>query len=144
MRTLAIDFGETRVGLAISDPDGMVATPLTTLVRRSDADLIAQIAVICRNEEVAALVLGEPRSPEDGSPSPAAERVGRFRDKLVAALALPTRLVEETLTTVEAATRLRAAGVDLRRFPERIDAMAAAIILEDALARGNRTREAER
>lgn len=133
MRTLAIDFGETRVGVAISDPDGRVATPLTTLVRRSDQALIEALGVLCAEYEVERLVLGEPRSPEDGTPSPAAERTRRFGTKLEAALGLAIEHVEETLTTVEATARLREAGVDPRRHPERIDAMAAAIILEEAL-----------
>ncbi len=139
MRTLAIDFGETRVGVAISDPEGRVATPLTTLVRRSDLALIEAIGELCREYEVERLVLGEPRSPEDGAPSPAAERVRRFGTKLEGALGLALEHVEETLTTVEATARLREAGVDPRRHPERIDAMAAAIILEEALRQRERS-----
>src|SRR5690606_7942025 len=65
VRTLAVDFGETRVGVAISDPEGRVATPLATLVRRSDQALIEAIGGLCREYEVERLVLGEPRSPED-------------------------------------------------------------------------------
>lgn len=139
MRTLAIDFGETRVGVAISDPEGRIATPLTTIARRSDQALIEALGVLCEEYEVERLVLGEPRSPEDGTPSPAAERIRRFGAKLTGALGLAVDHIEETLTTVEATARLREAGVDPRRHPERIDAMAAAIILEEALSpRGHR------
>lgn len=135
MRALGIDFGESRIGLAISDPEGRYAIPLETVLRRSDAAAVAAIGAICLREGVGRLVLGEPRSLVDGERGPAAERVRRFGAKLEATLGLPLELVEETLTTVAAAERLRDAGVDPRRHPERLDAMAAAIVLEEALCR---------
>lgn len=135
MRALGIDFGERRIGLAISDPEGRLAVPLTTLERRTDRVAVHQIADIARREGVERLVLGEPVGV-DGRRGPEAERARRFGAKLAEVTGLPLELVVETLTTVEATERLRAAGVDPRRAPERIDAVAAQILLEEALGRG--------
>jgi putative holliday junction resolvase len=132
MRSLGIDFGEKRIGLAISDPEGRLAVPLTTLARRNDRSAIREIEEIARREGIGRLVLGEPVGL-DGQRGEAAERVRRFGDRLAGITGLPVRLVNESLTTVEAQERLRAAGIDPRREPERIDAVAAQILLQEAL-----------
>jgi len=132
MRSLGIDFGERRIGLAISDPEGRLALPLTTLERRNDRSAVREIAEIARREGVGRLVLGEPVGL-DGQRGEAAERVRRFGNRLAGITGLPVRLINESLTTVEAQERLRAAGVDTRREPERIDAVAAQILLQEAL-----------
>ena len=137
-RALGIDFGERRIGLAISDPEGRIALPLTTLERRNDRSAVRQIAEIARSEGVARLVLGEPVGL-DGERGPAAERVRRFGEKLAQVSGLPLEWVGEALTTVEAGERLRQAGIDPRREPGRIDAVAAQILLQEALDRGPRT-----
>lgn len=133
MRVLAIDFGEARIGLAISDPDGRLAVPLTTLLRKSDAGVLDQLADLVAAEGIQHLVLGEPRNI-DGTLGEAATRVRSFKRKLEARIPLPCDLVDESLTTVEAHERLRDAGVDPRRDPARIDAIAAQILLEQYLA----------
>jgi putative holliday junction resolvase len=129
MRSLGIDFGERRIGLAISDPEGRLAVPLTTLERRNDRSAVREIEEIARREGVGRLVLGEPVGL-DGQRGEAAERVRRFGDRLAGMTGLPVRLINESLTTVEAQERLRAAGVDPRREPGRIDAIAAQILLQ--------------
>jgi len=136
MRSLGIDFGERRIGLAISDPEGRLAVPLTTLERRNDRAAVREIAEIARREGVGRLVLGEPVGL-DGQRGEAAERVRRFGDRLAGITGLPVRLINESLTTVEAQERLRTAGVDTRREPERIDAVATQILLQEALDSGN-------
>jgi putative Holliday junction resolvase len=132
MRSLGIDFGEKRIGLAISE--GALAVPLATLRRRDDGSAIAEIAGIARREGVGRLVVGEPRKL-DGTRGPAAGRARRFAEKLAASTGLPLELVDEALTSVEAAERLRAAGIDPRRHPEKLDAVAAQILLQEALDR---------
>ena len=122
MRSLGIDFGEKRIGLAISDPAGRVAVPLATLERRNDRSAVRQIAEIARREGIERLVLGEPVGL-DGQRGPAAERVERFGRKLAELTGLPLERIDEALTTVEAAARL-------------LDALAAQILLQDALDRG--------
>ena len=132
MRSLGIDFGEKRIGVAISE--GMLAVPLVTLRRRDDRSALAEIAGIARREGVERLVVGEPRNL-DGSCGPAAVRAKRFGERLAELTGLPLELVDESLTSVEAAARLRAAGIDPRRHPERLDAVAAQILLQEALDR---------
>jgi len=134
MRALGIDFGERRVGLAISDPAGRLAMPLETFERQSDRSAVQRISEIVQREEIGLLVVGEPLRA-DGSRGSAAERAGAFARKLTEETDLPCEMVDETLTTVEARSRLREAGVDLRRHPERLDALAAQILLQEALDR---------
>src|SRR5207253_618063 len=85
-RLLAVDFGEKRIGLAVSS--GSLALPLATLQRTSDAAAVAAIAEVVRAEGIAALVVGEPRRL-DGSSGEAAARVRAFAAKLAAATRLP-------------------------------------------------------
>lgn len=132
MKALGIDFGSQRVGVAISDPAGRFALPLNTLSRTSDRQIIDRLAQIAAEEEVDLLVLGEPLRL-DGTPGPAANRVRRFAAKLEQRTGLQVRLINEALTSIEAAQRLREAGVDPRKHPERIDALAAQILLQEAL-----------
>jgi putative holliday junction resolvase len=132
-RILAIDLGERRVGLAVSDPEGRLALPLATLARRGDRQLVAEVAALARRERVDELVVGEPRRL-DGTIGPAAERARQLAARLQAATGLPCTLVDEALTSHAAVERLREAGIDPRRHPERIDQVAAQILLEEALA----------
>lgn len=129
MRYLGIDFGEKRMGLAISDEEARIATPLATIERQSDSQVIAVIGGIIESEGVGGLVLGEPRRL-DGSRGPAAERVASFAAKLREATGLEILLVDEALTTHEAAERLAQRPGSKRDL---LDAVAAQIILQEAL-----------
>lgn len=132
MRALGIDFGERRIGIAVSDPSGRFAMPLTTIERRNDRSAIRAIEEIARREEVGLLVIGEPVGLE-GERGPNAERARRFGERLAERMGLPLRVVGEALTTVEASARLRQAGIDPRQDPARLDAVAAQILLQEAL-----------
>lgn len=134
MRWLAVDFGERRVGVAVSDAAGRMALPLCTLRRRSDAQVIAELRRIAEDEEVERVVVGEPLRL-DGTAGDAARRARSFAARLAAACRLAVELVPETLTSREAERRLREQGVDPRRHPERVDQVAAQLVLEEALAR---------
>ena len=134
MRFLGIDLGEKRVGVATGDSRFGVAAPHSTIRRTSDAQAIAEIEALAAEYEAEVLVVGEPRRL-DGTVGPAAERARAFARKLGKACELPVRTVNESLTSVEAERRLRAAGVDPRRHPERVDAVAAQILLEEELGR---------
>ncbi len=126
-RILAIDFGEKRIGLATCDATGQVVAARRTLRRTSDARAVEEIGQFCRDEEVEAIVLGIPRSPE-GVESTFARRVRAFAAKLEKRLDLPIDYHEETLTSWEAhhAEPLLSA--------EEIDRSAAALLLLDYLA----------
>jgi len=146
MRVMAIDFGEKRVGIALSasmetadlaDPGAALALPSRTIERTTDRRLVYTLAALAREEEVGVLVLGEPRDLE-GRAGEAAERVRRFAAKLEKASGLPVHLVEETLTTVAAAERLGGPARKGKGGPAdgRHDAVAAQILLQEALDRG--------
>jgi putative Holliday junction resolvase len=139
MKTLAIDFGERRIGLAISDPEGRLALPLRTLVRTSDRAAAAAIATIAAEESIEALVVGEPRRPADGAPPAAGRRARAFGARLARATGLPVEWIDESLTSREAAARLAEAGVPRSRRAERIDAVAAQILLQEVLDRRPRS-----
>jgi len=134
-RLLAVDFGEKRIGLALSQ--GELALPHSTLARSSDAAAVAAIAEIARDERVTGLVVGEPRRL-DGTEGDAARRVHGFARRLEAATGLTCTFIGEALTSRAAEERLRGAGVDPRRHPERIDQVAAQLLLEEALEREKR------
>lgn len=133
---MAIDFGEKRIGLAISDAAGRYAIPWKTLQRRNDAQVIGELAALAQEESVEMVVIGEPRNL-DGSASDQTRRVAGFSKKLGRAIELPIESVDEGLTTLEAESRLREAGLSPRKLRDRIDALAAQIILEDVLSRRN-------
>lgn len=131
-RVMGIDFGEKRVGLAISDERGRLAVPYRTLQRRSDRELIAELADIFDQEQISRVALGEPLGL-DGRSNAASARVRSFGRKLGRGTGVEVTFVVETLTSAAARERLREAGVDPRRQPERIDSLAAQILLEEAL-----------
>ncbi|MEJ2085572.1 MAG: Holliday junction resolvase RuvX [Acidobacteriota bacterium] len=135
MKVLAIDFGEERIGLAISDAAGTLALPLTTIRRESDRQAISRIHDIARREGIEMFVVGDPRNM-DGTRGESTLRAESFSRKLESATGLSCVLVDETLTSEAAKERLVEAGVDLRRHRERIDAVAAQILLEEFLSRG--------
>ena len=130
-RLLGIDLGTRRIGIAVST--GGLALPLATLHRTGDAQAVTAIAELARSERATGLVVGEPRRL-DGSIGDAARRARALAARLAEATGLPCRLVDESLTSRAAEERLRQAGVDPRRHPERVDQVAAQILLEEALA----------
>ncbi len=138
MRALGIDFGERRIGLALSDPAGRFALPHGVIERSNDRDAVAAIARLVAAERIELLVVGEPRRPSDGAAGEAAERVRAFAAKLAHATGLAVEWVDETLTSHEAAARLRAAGAPKRAQRQRLDAIAAQILLQEALDRRDR------
>ncbi len=131
-RALGIDFGEKRIGLALSDVDGRWAMPWMTLERQTDRRAAYQIADLAKREGVRRLILGEPRSL-DGEVGEAALRVRRFGQRLARITGLPLSLVDEALTTVEAVERLGAVGLDRLDQQDRRDAVAAQILLQEVL-----------
>jgi putative Holliday junction resolvase len=128
---LALDWGDARIGVAACDPDGVLAYPLTTV--RAGGSEIAELAALVAERRPIEVLVGLPRSLR-GTDGPAAMKVREQAALLAAAVQVPVRLVDERLTTVGAAERLRAAGKHAREQRGSIDAAAATLILEQALA----------
>jgi putative Holliday junction resolvase len=135
MRALGIDFGERRIGLALSDPAGSFALPWKVLERADDRSAVEVIAALAAEEGVELLVVGDPRRPADGAAGGASERVRRFAARLARATGLPVEWVDEALTSRAAAERMREGSGGRRARAERLDAVAAQILLQEALDR---------
>jgi putative Holliday junction resolvase len=132
MVVLALDVGEARIGVAVSDDSGVLASPHGVVRRRSNAAAIAEIARVYTATGASALVIGLPISLDDALHAQA-HAVQAFGRRVAAALGVPPIYWDERYSTVAAAERLRAAGVKPARIKERIDAVAAAIILQEYL-----------
>ena len=131
-RALALDVGQRRIGLAVSDPGGLLATPYTTITAKTPEKDIAAILTIARQEEIGLIVVGLPLSL-DGTVGPQAQLTLDFCDALRAASYVPVETWDERFSTVEAEMRLREAGVAPSRDRARLDAAAAAVLLQSYL-----------
>lgn len=132
---LALDVGQARIGVAASDETETLASPRTTLRRHSTATALDAILRLVEQEGAGLVVVGLPVSL-DGQLHGQAQTTQAFGEKLRARLrprTIPLVYVDETLSTVRAEERLRAVGVRPDRIRERIDAEAAAVILQDYL-----------
>lgn len=126
---LALDLGDVRIGVALSDPDRRVALPIGTVhVGRPPGELKA-IAALVREHGATLVVVGHPRNM-DGSTGPRAALAEGFAETLRGVLGIPVALFDERLTTVEAERGLRDAGVKGRDRRAVIDAAAARILLQ--------------
>ena len=131
-RVLGLDVGEKRIGLAISDGNGILATPYSVIQRRGQEQPIATILRVAHEEDVGLILVGMPLSL-DGSMGPQAERTMGFCNALKAAGPLPVETWDERFSSVEAERLLREAGLSPSRHRGRVDATAAAVILQGYL-----------
>jgi putative Holliday junction resolvase len=131
---LGVDVGTVRVGLARSDRDGLLATPLETVQRRDRSVRQVVEAVLAAAQELDAIevVVGLPVALS-GRDTASTEDSRRVAAALAAADPRPVRLVDERLTTVSATAALHASGRDTRRSRSKIDQVAAVILLQHAL-----------
>jgi putative Holliday junction resolvase len=136
MHVLALDVGERRIGVAISDPTGMLARPLQTLMRGSREEDFAAIAALVAEHDAGLVVVGRPLSL-DGTEGPQARRVARYAGALAAHLPVPVVPWDERFTTQAAEEILRQSGKGRGRRRVRakgeLDAVAAAVILQSYL-----------
>ena len=132
MRILAIDIGDRRIGVAVSDPTGLLARPFTIIQRKDAGHDIQAISELVREHGAGRVIAGLPLSL-DGNAGPQAEKVRRFVDKLTTSLNIPVELRDERFSTAAVhEQRLEAgAGKKKRRAPD--DAEAAAVILQGYL-----------
>ena len=136
---LGVDVGTVRVGVAVSDPSGVLASPHATLTRTWPAgegageDDISTIVSLAREREALEVVVGLPRSLSGGE-GPAAEAARKYAAELARRVTpVGVRLVDERLTSVDAHRALRQSGVDGRRQRAVVDQAAAVLILQAGL-----------
>jgi len=131
MRILAIDYGQVRVGIAVSDPLGIIAQPVKTLV--NDPELIENIKkIVDEFGNVAEIIVGLPKSLS-GELGPSAQKVLAFVETLKSSLTIPIKTIDERLTTKQAEKELIAAGLSRKKRKTVIDQTAAVFILQNYL-----------
>jgi len=131
-RVLAVDYGEKRIGLAVSDELGITASPLMTLTRRSDEEAIQQIAQLVSKLKVKQIVVGLPRRT-DAQEGEMERKVKAFAEKLKQAVSVPVALFDERFTTRIAEQVLLEADLSRRKRKQVRDRLAAVILLQSFL-----------
>lgn len=140
MRVLGVDVGRRRVGLAISDRSRTLARPLSTLTVSDSRDAVDRVAaevtrLAAEEDGVSMVVVGMP-ARLDGSPTALTSHVAAFVEALQTRIPVPVVIEDERLTSHEAESRLAVRERDWRRRKEKLDAAAAAVILQDYLDHG--------
>lgn len=137
MRILGLDIGERRIGVALSDPGGLIARPLTLVQRRNQNEIYQTLLGLIREHGVERIVIGLPRTLR-GELGPQAERVRAFSQGLAQRTPIPIEFWDERFSTVFAERLLIQAGATRQQRRGQIDAVSAAFILQgylDSLAR---------
>ena len=132
MKFLGLDYGEARIGLAVSDALGIVATPLETVSEKDRNRQLEAVAAIARENKVEKLVVGHPKRM-DGSLGHRAEYTEAFAKDLSDLTGLPFELWDERLSSTEAHRVLEAGGVSGKKRKTKVDKIAAVIILQGYL-----------
>jgi putative Holliday junction resolvase len=132
MRILAVDPGEKRLGLAISDPTGVIANPLTVIQHTSRALDAGHIAQLANEHQAGQIVVGQALD-EDGLPSPQGRRAVRLAEAIRQQTDLPVLLWDESGSTQAARGARRMMGVSRRKRTGHLDEIAATVILQTYL-----------
>jgi putative Holliday junction resolvase len=139
MRALGLDVGERRIGVALSDPEGILAIALTVIEAKSDDDALRRVIALAGEHEVERIVIGLPLSL-DGSLGPQAQKVQSFAESLREYTELPVVTWDERYSTVDAERVLVEARVRRDKRKKHIDSVAAAVILQGYLDRQRNNR----
>jgi putative Holliday junction resolvase len=132
MRILAIDHGEKRIGLAISDPTGTIANPLTVIQHVSRVIDAAQIATLAAEHDAGLIIIGQ-SFDEDGQPNLSGRRAARFAGALREQTDLPVELWDESFSTKKARAARIQMGVSRKKRTGHLDEIAATVILQSYL-----------
>ena len=132
MRVMAIDYGDARTGVALSDPSGLLTGFTTVIHSRNREMVLAQLAALCKERGADRLVMGFPRNM-DGTEGPRAALYREFAASLEEATGMPVRLWDERRTTVEAHQILSSQNYHGKKRKNTVDAVAASLILEGYL-----------
>ena len=132
MRILALDVGDKRIGVALCDPLGLLASPLSTIRRTEEASDVGEVLSLVAQHEAGEIIVGLPVSLS-GRLGPQARSVAEFTRVLAERADVPVESVDERYTTVQAERLLRESGVQPSKDRGRVDAAAAAVILQSYL-----------
>jgi len=131
-RYLGIDLGEKRVGIAISDPSGIIAQPLKTIPFQSQKQLLQEIRGLLKEYDIAKIVVGLPLTMK-GTDSEKTREVRQFAEALSQSVSVPVHFMDERLTTIQAHSTMHQIGKKPSRHRERVDQLAAQFILQTFL-----------
>lgn len=134
MRIMAIDYGDARTGVAVSDPTGLLAGYTTVIQSRKAEAVEEELVRLVKELGVEEVVMGFPRNM-DGTEGPRAELYRAFAKRVEEALGLPVHLWDERRTTIEAHAILHESGKRMKAHKKNVDAVAASLILEGYLVR---------
>ena len=132
MRILAVDHGEKRIGLALSDPTATIASPLTVIKHVSRLMDAAQVANLAQENEVGLIVIGQ-SFDEEGMPNLAGKRAARFAEALKEQTQVPVVLWDESFSTQDARAARIELGVSRKKRAGHHDSLAAVVILQSYL-----------
>ena len=132
MRILAVDHGEKRIGLALSDPTATIASPLKVIEHSSRLMDAAQVANLAEESEAGLIVIGQ-SFDEEGNPNLAGRRAARFAEALKEQTQVPVVLWDESFSTQDARTARIDLGVSRKKRTGHQDAFAAVVILQSYL-----------
>ena len=134
-KILGIDYGEKRLGFAVSDPDGIIAMPLRVVTVRGEGDALTQVVTVCEETHAEAVVIGLPFNM-NGTEGPSAQKVRAFIERLKQRISIPIHTWDERMTSRIAEQVLIQA--DTRRAKRKmvIDKLSAQLILRDYLDAG--------
>ena len=128
MRILAVDHGEKRIGLALSDPTGTLASPLTVIKHVSRLLDAAQVANLALENEVGLIVVGQ-SFDEEGEPNLAGRRAAKFAETLKEQTRIPVEMFDESFSTQDARSTVIEMGISRKKRAGHHDALAAVMIL---------------
>ena len=132
VRILAVDHGEKRIGLALSDETATIASPLKVVEHISRAIDAAQVAELAAQNDVKLIVVGQ-SFDDDGNPNPAGRRAGRFADELKNQTNIPIEMWDESFSTQDARSARIQLGVSRKKRAGHQDVFAAVVILQSYL-----------
>ena len=132
MRVLAIDYGMSRTGIAVSDPTGLIASPYRVIPSRNYEKLLLGVGEVLAEIKPDRVILGYP-GRTDGAKSEMCDRVERFRDEIIQRFGVTPQLLDEKYTTVIASRMLQDGGTRAKDQRKTIDAAAAAVLLQGYL-----------
>jgi len=133
-RLLGIDYGTVRIGLALSDPTGILATPLPFLDNNSPSQVISAMTALIETHQITGLVIGMPRNM-DGTYGPSAQKVRDFIAQIQQSISLPITPIDERLTTAQASKQLSSIGLNQKQLRKKVDSSSASLILQQYLDR---------
>ena len=133
-RILGIDYGTVRIGLALSDPTGTLASPLPFLENQSPQQVTTALSELIQTHQIDGLIIGLPRNM-DGTYGPSAQKVRDFIAQIQKSISLRITPIDERLTTAQASKQLSGIGLNQKQLRKKVDSSSACLILQQYLDR---------